>query len=96
MSEKEEMTNEEFDNVIVLNDDEGNEVEFEWLDTLEVNDKKYVVVLPADEDTDEVVILRLESEEEEDTFIGLDDEAEINEVFEAFKERNKENYDFED
>jgi len=96
MSEKEEMTNEEFDNVIVLNDDEGNEVEFEWLDTLEVNDKKYVVVLPVEEDTDEVVILRLESEEEEDTFIGLDDEAEINEVFEAFKERNKENYDFED
>ncbi len=96
MSEKEEMTNEEFDNVIVLNDDEGNEVEFEWLDTLEVNDKKYVVVLPVEEETDEVVILRLESEEEEDTFIGLDDEAEINEVFEAFKERNKENYDFED
>ena len=96
MNEKEEMTNEEFDNVIVLNDDEGNEVEFEWLDTLEVNDKKYVVVLPAEEDTDEVVILRLESNEEEDTFIGLDDEAEINEVFEAFKERNKENYDFED
>jgi len=96
MSEKEEMTNEEFDNVIVLNDDEGNEVEFEWLDTLEVNDKKYVVVLPVEEETDEVVILRLESEEEEDTFIGLDDESEINEVFEAFKERNKENYDFED
>ena len=35
MSDKEEMTNEEFDNVIVLNDDEGNEVEFEWLDTIE-------------------------------------------------------------
>lgn len=96
MSEKEEMTNEEFDNVIVLNDDEGNEVEFEWLDTLDVNDKKYVVVLPTEEETDEVVILRLESEEDEDTFIGLDDENEINEVFEAFKERNKENYDFED
>jgi len=96
MSDKEEMMDEELDNVIVLTDDEGNDVEFEWLDTLELNEKKYVVVLPTDDDSDEVVILRIESEDEEDTFVGLEDENEINEVFEAFKERNKENFDFED
>ena len=96
MSDREEMQNEELDNVIVLTDDEGNDVEFEWLDTLDVNDKKYVVVLPVEEESEEVVILRMESEEDEDTFVGLEDEAEINEVFEAFKERNKENFDFED
>ncbi len=96
MSDKEEMMNEELDNVIVLTDDEGNDVEFEWLDTLELNEKKYVVVLPTEDESDEVVILRLESEDEEDTFVGLEDENEINEVFDAFKERNKENFDFED
>ena len=95
MSDKEEMQ-EELDNVIVLTDDEGNDVEFEWLDTLEVNGETYVVVLPAEEDAEEVVILKMEQEEDEETFIGLDDEEEINTVFEAFKEKNKENFDFED
>lgn len=95
MSEKEEMQ-EELDNIIVLTDDEGNDVEFEWLDTVEVNDKTYVVVLPTEEDSEEVVILKIESEEEEDTFVGLEDEEEINMVFEVFKEKNKENFDFED
>lgn len=95
MSEREEMK-EELDNVIVLTDDEGNDVEFEWLDTVEVNDKTYVVVLPVEDDSEEVVILKIESEEDEDTFVGLEDEDEINEVFEVFKEKNKENFDFED
>ena len=95
MSEKEEMQ-EELDNMIVLTDDEGNDVEFEWLDTLEMNGNTYVVVLPAEEETDEVVILKMEHEDEEDTFVGLDDEEEINAVFEEFKEKNKENFDFED
>ena len=95
MSDKEEMQD-EMDNIIVLTDDEGNDVEFEWLDTIEMNDKTYVVVLPTDEDSEEVVILKIEPEEDEDTFVGLDDENEINAVFEAFKEKNKENFDFED
>jgi len=95
MSEREEMQ-EELDNVIVLTDDEGNDVEFEWLDTVEVNDKTYVVVLPTDDDSEEVVILKVESEEDEDTFVGLEDEDEVNAVFDVFKEKNKENFDFED
>jgi len=95
MSDKEEMQ-EELDNIIVLTDDEGNDVEFEWLDTVQMNDQTYVVVLPAEEDAEEVVILKMEQEEEEDTFIGLEDENEINAVFEVFKEKNKENFDFED
>ena len=95
MSDKEEMQD-ELDNIIVLTDDEGNDVEFEWLDTIQMNDKTYVVVLPTEDDSEEVVILRMEPEEEEDTFVGLEDEDEINAVFEEFKEKNKENFDFED
>ena len=96
MSENEEMNVEELDNVIVLTDDEGNDVEFEWLDTLEMNDNTYVVVVPTDEESDEVVILKMEVEDDEETFIGLEDEDEINEVFEEFKSRNKEIFDFTD
>ena len=97
MSENEEMmNNEELDNVIVLTDEDGNDVEFEWLDTVEMNDNTYVVVLPADEESDEVVILKMEKNDEEETFVGLEDEKEINEVFEEFKSRNQEIFDFVD
>lgn len=97
MSENEEMmNNEELDNVIVLTDEDGNDVEFEWLDTVEMNDNTYVVVLPADEEADEVVILKMEKNDEEETFVGLEDEKEINEVFEEFKSRNQEIFDFID
>lgn|SRR5574344_2021213 len=100
MSDKEEMNNqeneEELDNVIVLTDEDGKDVEFEWLDTIEMNDKTYVVVVPTEEETDEVVILKMEKEDEEETFVGLEDEKEINQVFEEFKERNKENFEFVD
>jgi len=94
MSEK-ELENEEMD-VVVLTDDEGNDVEFEWLDTVEHNGNQYIVVIPTDEDAEDVVILRMEKNDEEETFVGLDDEKEVNEVFDLFKEKNKENYEFID
>ena len=96
MSENEEMNNEELDNIIILTDEDGNDVEFEWLDTLEMNDNTYVVVVPAEEEADEVVILKMEKDEDEETFVGLDDENEINEVFEEFKTRNREIFEFVD
>ena len=47
----------ELDNILVLNDEEGNEVEFEFLDLIEYEGEEYVVLLPHDEeeDADEVV-----------------------------------------
>ena len=94
MSEK-ELENEDMD-VVVLTDDEGNDVEFEWLDTVEHNGNQYIVVIPTDEDAEDVVILRMEKTDEEETFVGLEDEKEVNEVFDVFKEKNKENYEFID
>jgi len=40
---------EELDNIIVLNDEEGNEVQFEFLDLVEYEDEEYVVLLPIEE-----------------------------------------------
>ena len=38
------MENEELDdNIVVLNDEEGNEVQFEFLDLVELDDEEYVV-----------------------------------------------------
>ena len=56
------MENEELDNIIILNDENGNEVKFEFLDLVELDEEEYVVLLPVSEDGEEdegeVVILK--------------------------------------
>ena len=53
--------NEELDNIVVLTDDEGKDIEFEWLDTVEMGEEQYIVLLPIeDEEAEEVVILKME------------------------------------
>ena len=87
----------ELDNIIVLNDEEGNEVEFEFLDVVELDGKEYVILLPVEEiENGEVVIFRIEGEGEDETYIGLEDEAEAERVFLAFKEKAKDDFDFVD
>ena len=95
---------EELDNVIVLNDEEGNEVKFEFLDLVELDDEEYVVLLPISENEEtegdgEVVILKLEDSEEdseEESYVGVDDEEILNRVFSIFKEKFKDEFDFVD
>ncbi len=95
---------EELDNVIVLNDEDGNEVKFEFLDLVELDDEEYVVLLPISESEDteedgEVVILKLEDTEddsEEESYVGVEDEEILNKVFNIFKEKFKDEFDFVD
>lgn len=94
---------EELDNIIVLNDEDGQEVKFEFLDLVELDDEEYVVLLPISEDEDdsdgEVVILKLEDsdeETEEESYVGVDDEEILSKVFEIFKEKFKDEFDFVD
>lgn len=93
---------EELDNVVVLNDEDGNEVQFEFLDLVELDDEEYVVLLPiteeGEEDEGEVVILKVEDSEddEEESYVSVDDEDVLNRVFDIFKERFKDDFDFVD
>ena len=41
---------EELDNIIILNDEDGNEVQFEFLDLIELDGEEYVVLLPVEDD----------------------------------------------
>ena len=87
----------ELDNIVVLNDEDGNEVEFEFLDVVELDSKEYVILLPVEEiENGEVVIFRIEGEGEDETYFGLDDEEEAERVFQAFKEKAKDDFDFVD
>ena len=96
----EDTNNEELDNIIVLNDEEGNETEFEFLDLIEYEGEEYVVLLPVEEaeDAGEVVILKLEDTESEDeeSYVSVDDETILNKVFEIFKEKFKDDFNFVD
>ena len=93
---------EELDNIIVLNDEEGKEVKFEFLDLVEYEDEEYVVLLPLDEEdseeSGEVVILKVEDTESEDeeSYVSVDDEETLNTVFEIFKEKFKDEFNFID
>lgn len=90
--------NEELDNIIVLNDEEGNETEFEFLDLIEYEGDEYVVLLPVEDadDADEVVILKVEDTESEDeeSYVSVDDEEVLNKVFDIFKDKFKDEFNF--
>lgn len=97
------MENEELDNIIVLNDENGNEVKFEFLDLVELDEEEYVVLLPVSEDGEEdegeVVILKLEDTDEdaeEESYVGVEDEETLNKVFAIFKEKYKDEFNFVD
>lgn len=93
---------EERDDLVILVDENGEEVEFEHLDTIDFNGNEYVVLLPfernsEDNDVDEVVILKIEhSDDGEDSFVSVDDDDELDAVFEEFKARMEEEFDFEE
>lgn len=91
---------EELDNLITLNDEDGNEVKFEFLDLIEYGGEEYVILLPAEEedDADEVVILKVEDTESEDeeSYVGVEDQEILNAVFSIFKEKFKDEFNFED
>lgn len=91
--------NEEVENIIVLNDEEGNEVQFEFLDLIDFEGEEYVVLLPAEEteDAGEVVILQVEdTDSDEESYISVEDEDVLNKVFEIFKDKFKDEFNFVD
>lgn len=92
----------ERDDIVVLVDENGEEVEFEHIDTVEMNGNEYVVLIPFSEDEDddleeEVVILRAEhSEDGDDTFVTIEDDDELEEVFSEFQSRLEEEFEDEE
>lgn len=98
----ENFENENLENIVTLNDEEGNEVKFEFLDLINYEDEDYVVLLPMageDEEDGEVVILKVEDSEEnseEESYVSVEDEDTLMKVFEIFKEKFKDEFDFVD
>lgn len=90
----EEMENEGA--LITLTDDEGNEVEFEFLDVIEYDGDEYIVLIENDEDADEVVILKINAlDEENEEYVSIDDEEILQTVFDIFKKKYEGDINFE-
>ncbi len=97
-----EFEDEDLSNIIILSDENGEDVQFEFLDLIEYDSEEYVVLLPVieedEEDDGEVVILKVEDSgnEEEESYVSVDDEDVLNKVFEIFKEKFKDEFNFTD
>ena len=88
------MNNEYGPNFITLTDDEGNNIDLEYVDALEYNGQTYMAFFPvveegADEDADEygLVILKSVMVDGEEMLSTLDSEEEAEKVYDLFMEQ---------
>ena len=85
-----------------LTDEDGNELQFEVIGSAELNGILYYAMIPVDdqpeeEDVYEYVILKAEKDEDgEDILVTLDDEDELDEMFQIFSERLEEAFEEEE
>ena len=82
--------------VLSLTDENGEEVEFEYLDCIEFQGKEYLVLMPP-ETTAEIVILEVEPvDEENENYLSVQDEEILNAVYDIFKEKYADVLTFEE
>ena len=89
--------NDEFGpNFVTLTDDEGNDIELEYVDALEHNGTTYMAFFPVveedieDEQNEEeygLVILKSQMENGEEFLVTIDDEEEIDKIYDLFMEQ---------
>ena len=96
MDMEQEIMQEE-DNLLTLTDENGEETEFEYLDSVEYEGAEYLILTPTGEESGQVVILQVEPvDEETENYLALEDEALLNAVYAIFRERYKDVLPFED
>ena len=93
----EELLNEEEISILSLTDEEGNEVEFELIDSVDYEGVEYLILLPPEEEASEVVILEVEPHADgTENYLTVDNEDVLNAVFGIFKVRFADFFTFED
>lgn len=97
MADTEKDLIEEEENIVTFVDEEGVEHTFEFLDSIMHKDKEYLVLMPAKEDANEVVILEVEPiDDENESYLTVEDPAILDAVFAVFKEHYKDVFTFEE
>jgi len=94
-----EITSDKKQVTITLINDSGVEELYELLDLVKLNGDEYVVLMSVDDVEDDVLILRVgDSNEEENktNYLPIEDEELLTVVFDLFRERNKDRFNFAD
>ncbi|MBP1737383.1 MAG: hypothetical protein H6Q60_1264 [Oscillospiraceae bacterium] len=85
---------------ITVTDENGEDHELELLDSIIEHDKTYLALLPADMNEDDpdfgIIILRVEEENGEEVLVDVDNEDELNRIYEIFMTRMEESDDAEE
>ena len=97
MADEKLLPEEEETTILTLTDEDGESIDFEYLDSVDYEGKEYLVLMPADEEANEIVILEVEPvDEENENYLAVEDEAVLNAVYEMFKEKFQDVLTFED
>lgn len=82
------------ENIIMLEDENGNQIEFAAIDVFEFNNETYFVLLEVvdeGEENDEVVIMKVDNtNEEEPELVPVESEEELDAAFNEFLRREEE------
>lgn len=91
------------DNIIRLMNENGQEIEFEFLDLIDYMGNEYVILLPVvesvdDEESGEVVIFQVEETGDQDTevYVSVENEEILCTVFNLFKDKFRDVFSFTD
>ena len=91
----EELLQEEESSILTLTDENGEDVNFEYLDCIEYNGVEYLVLMP--EESNEIVILEVQPvDEENENYLAVENEEILDAVYGIFKERYQDILQFED
>ena len=95
--ENNEMILEEEESILTLTDENGVDMQFEYLDCIEYQGTEYLVLMPVEGEEAQIVILEIEPvDEENENYLAVEDEATLEAVFAIFKERYQDVLNFAD
>ena len=93
--ENEEILQEEEASILTLTDENGEDMDFEYLDCIEYRGKEYLVLMPTE--SNDIVILEVQPvDEENENYLAVENEEILDAVYGIFKERYKDILQFED
>ena len=81
------------DNIIILEDEQGNQIEFATIDVFELNGETYFALLEImdEEESDEVLSMKVYGIDTEDPeLVMVEDEDELQAAFDEFLKRDEE------
>ena len=95
--ENKDLLQEEEDNIVTFVGEDGEEIQLEYLDSIDYQGKEYLALLPVDEEDNSVVFLEVEPvDEENENYLTVEDDEILEAIYAIFKENFKDILTFED